>query len=875
MPRPQRLLTILLLLAPAWAWAAAGPASRLPDQDAYAQAEPWAVPALRLPPGARAVAIESKLGVPRLLLDAPGAKAAGLDPEAAARAHLDALRGAYRLQDTAFDALEYAVRPARGDRPLLVVAEQRFEGAPVLGARLTVTMRPDRALVAVSGFVSPNAPAALERGAARWERPAAEALALARRELATVGVLRPAAAPQVRPVWYLLPDALEPAWLVEASGHDGERSHGHAWVMSARDGRLLARRDLLRDAAYSYRAWAAAGGDHAPMDGPQGDAATPHPTGIPDGFLPPPVTRESITLASSSHRPTDPWLPDGAVQLDGNNVFAYADRGPDGFDGGDVLGSASSASTFDHPYDPALDHAANASQVRAALTQGFYVINWLHDWFYAGGFVESLGNHQQSNFGRGGQGGDPLLLEGQDAAVFDNANAWAPSDGGSPVIQMGVWSGDTARSAAFSGSGGFAAALDRATTGGAQFGPQSFAVSGQLRAVSEVEDASGDPLDGCDPPYIQAAQIVGRIALLQRGNCFFIEKARAAQAAGAIALVVINQFTADDPAGGTFTMALPDGEPDDVTIPVLLISNEDGMPLRTALATETITATLARTAGPSVDSTLDTHILTHEWGHVLNNRLMTVGSTTGTQPDGMDEGYADFVALLVNVGAESGAGAYTGAYPMGPYSAALSDDQGYYFGIRRYPYSTDLTKNPLTFQHIADGVALPSGPPRAPSGASNTEVHNVGEVWAVMLWECYTALLRDGRYSYTQARERMRDYLVDAQLATPGSPDFVEARDAWLAVAAARDATDRTRFATAFAKRGLGEGAVAPSHASATNAGVVEGYTPVPAPVSPPPPPPGGGGGGGGATDLAALATLLAATLGRGARRRQGPAARR
>ena len=50
----------------------------------------------------------------------------------------------------------------------------------------------------------------------------------------------------------------------------------------------------------------------------------------------------------------------------------------------------------------------------AAVTQLFYVTNWLHDWCYDSGFDEAAGNAQHDNFGRGGLGGDPLHAEAQD-----------------------------------------------------------------------------------------------------------------------------------------------------------------------------------------------------------------------------------------------------------------------------------------------------------------------------------------------------------------------------------------------------------------------------------------------------------------------------
>ena len=47
----------------------------------------------------------------------------------------------------------------------------------------------------------------------------------------------------------------------------------------------------------------------------------------------------------------------------------------------------------------------------AALTQAFYWINFLHDYYYGLGFDEPAGNFQDDNFGRGGIAGDGMLVE--------------------------------------------------------------------------------------------------------------------------------------------------------------------------------------------------------------------------------------------------------------------------------------------------------------------------------------------------------------------------------------------------------------------------------------------------------------------------------
>jgi Fungalysin metallopeptidase (M36) len=231
------------------------------------------------------------------------------------------------------------------------------------------------------------------------------------------------------------------------------------------------------------------------------------------------------------------------------------------------------------------------------------------------------------------------------------------------------------------------------------------------------------------------------------------------------------------------------------------------------------------------DGTLDNAIVAHEWGHLISNRL--IGDSMGLsnlQGLGMGEGWADFHALLMLVRAEdaqaqSNAG-WSGVFPMSSFATSGTSSNALYFGLRRYPYSTDFAKNPLTFKHIQGGVPLPAGVPVAQNGGPNWEVHNTGEVWAEMLWECYAALLNDtARLSFVEAQDRMRAYLVGGYKATPNAPTFLEARDAILAVALANDPADFQLFRKAFARRGAGDKAVAPPRNASDNAPVVEDFS--------------------------------------------------
>lgn len=229
---------------------------------------------------------------------------------------------------------------------------------------------------------------------------------------------------------------------------------------------------------------------------------------------------------------------------------------------------------------------------------------------------------------------------------------------------------------------------------------------------------------------------------------------------------------------------------------------------------------------PQRDFTLQGDTVAHEWAHYLSNRL--VGNASGLDNEhgrGMGEGWSDFVALLVLAKDEdrqkSGNASFEGAYAAGGYTA---DDS--YYGIRRYPYSTDFSKNPLTFRYVTDGLPLPLQPVPAggAGGGNNSQVHNQGEVWASMLWDGYVSLLNDnGRLSFTEAQARMKDYLLGGMKLTPVAPTMPEARDAILAtILAAGEQRDFELFVAAFAKRGLGAGAFVPNRYSESMAGAIE-----------------------------------------------------
>ncbi|HEY3353630.1 MAG TPA: M36 family metallopeptidase [Polyangia bacterium] len=782
-------------------------------------------------PGSVASSLDEHRQVPRFLWAtsrqaAPG----GATPEAAARAHLAAHAPAYGLTRAAAAALELEAVHDDHRGGIIVALGQRAHGVEVYRGQVRVLMRRDLELVAIAGSLLP-APAA----APAFPRSAAEALAAAlaaqygvaipagavvaagtapggytRLDLAAPipvagGALRLGRPARVKPVLFTERGTARAAYFVETFAGAGRRALADAYrtLVAADDLAILERRDLTKDA--QYRVWADATG--RPLDGPQADY-TPHPTGTPDGTDPAFIPPVLVTQNGFNHNPAggaDPWLAAGATETRGNNTDAYADRTqPDGFSTGDLRATTTAAGVFDRVYDPSAGPSVNDAQVMAGLTQIFYTANWLHDWFYDSGFDEAAGNGQQDNYGRGGLGGDPMHVEANDYSGSNNSDMQTPADGASPIMQAYLWSGPEQRAL-------HVAPLDvNLATGAAEFGPPSYDLTGTLVLVN---DGAGTTTDACEAIVNDVA---GTIALLDRGTCTFKQKAVRAAAAGAIGVILANNT-----GGGPINM--PDGTPDGaVAIPVLSVSQTDGATLKAALGQGPVTAHLTRAAGVDRDGALDNTVVAHEWGHFLHLRLADCSQGMCAA---MSEGWGDFTALqmVIRDGDD-----LDGTFALSTYASKAMGDSGY-FGIRRAPYSVDMTKNAFTFRHISDLEALPVGVPMQDSGAPNSESHNAGEIWAEMLFEAYVALLKQSQgpapsRTFEETRRTMSDYVVAGLKLTPADASFTEARDAILAAAAARSPADVDALAAAFARRGAGSCAESPARDSWDFAGVVESY---------------------------------------------------
>lgn len=250
---------------------------------------------------------------------------------------------------------------------------------------------------------------------------------------------------------------------------------------------------------------------------------------------------------------------------------------------------------------------------------------------------------------------------------------------------------------------------------------------------------------------------------------------------------------------------------------------------------------------PDRDAAFDAEVIFHELSHGHCQRSVGAGEPFGSdkyQSRGLKEGWGDFYALslLSDLSDDVHAKYAIGGYVTKERSPGFL--QNYYFGLRRYPYTTDMGEhdpvnyNPLTFRDIdpnrADRPSCdPDHPPRNPRCCEtcqwkNTadEPHNMGEVWGVTLWGLRANLIE--RYGFEEGNELTLRLVTDGMVLLPPDPNFIQARDAILqADLVNTGGANHGEIWAAFARRGMGDGAWAPD--STTTIGVVESFNMPPA----------------------------------------------
>ncbi|PKP45469.1 MAG: hypothetical protein CVT95_08665 [Bacteroidetes bacterium HGW-Bacteroidetes-12] len=111
--------------------------------------------------------------------------------------------------------------------------------------------------------------------------------------------------------------------------------------------------------------------------------------------------------------------------------------------------------------------------------------------------------------------------------------------------------------------------------------------------ILKFVDLPGGDTIACAPPL--TANLTGNIAVVYRGSCEFGAKALAAQNAGAIAVIIINNIAGAPVAMGGGASGLS------VTIPVIMISNVDGALLRNDIIAGNITGFIGSKIGLFAD----------------------------------------------------------------------------------------------------------------------------------------------------------------------------------------------------------------------------------------------------------------------------------
>ncbi|MEE8452485.1 MAG: M36 family metallopeptidase [Thermoguttaceae bacterium] len=545
---------------------------------------------------------------------------------------------------------------------------------------------------------------------------------------------------------------VELAWRLNIQTTDGR--HWYDASVSATDGELLFSNDWahgVADEQYNVFAMPSAG----PQDGPRSLATLPaDPVASPFGW------HDIDGVAGAEFQITV-----------GNNVSAQEDRDDDNSSGLHPDGGVDL--NFDFPLD--LDGSPIVSQ-SASITNLFYWNNVLHDVHYQYGFDEVAGNFQHNNYGRGGTAGDAVRADAQDGSGINNANFATPPDGEPPRMQMFLWEPAIGDLTIDSPEG--IADVYAATT--AVFGPtlDPVGVTGQFVLAEPL--LAGQPLTN-------ANEIAGNIAVIDRGDFFFVIKVKHAQDAGAIGVLIVNNVPGDP--------VLMGGEDETITIPALMIDQATGTRIKVAIESGPVSGKLSLPARHDRDSSLDNQIIIHEYGHGVSTRLTggpgNVGGLEGVQSGGMGEGWADWWGLMLTQTAEDDR--------MDAQRFAQYVKFG--LGLRRFPYSFDMDVNELTYKNIAD----------------DPEVHAVGEIWASALWDLNWLLIEgDGGampalgfdsdfYHGTGGNNLALQLIIDGLKLQPSNPTMLDARDAiLLADTNNNGGANHRAIWTAFARRGMG-----------------------------------------------------------------------
>jgi extracellular elastinolytic metalloproteinase len=526
------------------------------------------------------------------------------------------------------------------------------------------------------------------------------------------------------------------------------------------------------------------------------------------------------------------WHNDGTVDYTisrGNNVWATEDT----IATNQNLGLPATSSTspdplnFITPPNYNVEPSRNPAMQQFCITNLFYWNNVIHDLSYLYGFDEVSGNFQANNQGRGGNGNDHVMALAQSGAaghIGNNANFLTPVDGGRGRMRMYLFNEISTTNLLVNTPvviGGSYTAIESGFSTANKLGNVG-PVTGQV--VYYNDDATGATHFACGTP-VPAGSVAGKIALIDRGfggaTCTatvpFTTKVLNAQNAGAIAVIMVNNVAGDPIVMG--------GTDNTITIPAVMISQSDGSIFAAQLANN-VNVTLSGTVPQPRDGDLDNGIISHEFGHGISNRFTGgPGNSSCLQnAEQGGEGWGDYMGLMFTTNwatATMGDGAIgrgVGTYVVGQLPTGA--------GIRNFKYSTNIVLNPLTYANMGTGTI-------------GTEVHNIGEIWCVALWEMTWGIIQQENsinpnlYNFslgnTGGNSIALKLVMEGMRLQPCSPGYIDARNAILTA-------DRNLYGgrhqcaiwTAFAKRGMGYSASQGSSFSATDQTAATDLPPAP-----------------------------------------------
>jgi hypothetical protein len=470
----------------------------------------------------------------------------------------------------------------------------------------------------------------------------------------------------------------------------------------------------------------------------------------------------------------------------GNNVWAREDIDGQGGQGYSPDGTTELNFDFELDFDQDPIGYQNAS-----LTNLFYINNMMHDIWYQYGFDEESGNFQENNYGNSSSpwgSGDSVNADGQDGDGMNNASFSTPPDGANPTMTMYLWAGPAGEPLTINNSSMAGSYLAIPASFGVGL-PAETPLTAELALVTDSSVINGDLYDACQS-ITNGSEISGKIAVIRRGTCEFGFKILAAQAEGAIGVVIVNNV-----AGG----AIPMGEgADDAsnTPPSVMVSQDIGEDIISALLSgESISASLLDTSGFDLDGSFDNGIVAHEYGHGISIRLTGGASSTNClqNAEQMGEGWSDWFGLMITMeeGDQStdprGIGNFASGVPLG--ESGLS--------TRRAPYCTDFSINDYTYGDSNNSAQI-------------TQPHGVGFVFATMLWDLTWAYV--DKYGFDSdlfngngGNNKVMQLVLDGLKLQSCSPGFVDGRDAILAAdMASTGGQNQCLIWEVFANRGLG-----------------------------------------------------------------------